>query len=93
MVKKIKLGFVGLTHLGLNYLAASVQKNFSAIGIDVDSKKILKLNKNIVEYEEPNLKKAILKNNKKITFSDNFKNLKKCNLVFISQDVKTSISG
>ena len=28
MIKKIKIGFVGLTHLGLNYLAASAQKNF-----------------------------------------------------------------
>tara|TARA_B110000438_G_scaffold299253_1_gene349077 strand:- start:679 stop:1629 length:951 start_codon:yes stop_codon:yes gene_type:complete len=93
MLKKIKLGFVGLTHLGQTYLAASAQKNFSVVGIDADRKKIIKLKKNIVEYEEPYLKKVILRNNKKITFSDEFKNLKKCNLVFISQDVKTSTTG
>ena len=93
MKYKIKLGFVGLTHLGLNYLAASAQKKFSVTGVDTDSKKVLKLNKNIIEYEEPNLKKVILKNNKNIRFSNDFKNLKKCNLVFISQDVKTSTSG
>ena len=93
MKNEIKLGFVGLTHLGLNYLAASAQKNFSVTGVDINSKKITRLNKNIIEYEEPNLKKVILKNNKNITFSNDFKNLKKCNLVFISQDVKTSISG
>ena len=93
MKNKIKLGFVGLTHLGLNYLAASAQKKFSVTGVDTDSKKVLKLNKNIIEYEEPNLKKVILKNNKNIRFSNDFKNLKKCNLVFISQDVKTSTSG
>ena len=93
MKYKIKLGFVGLTHLGLNYLAASAQKKFSVTGVDTDSKKVLKLNKNIIEYEEPNLKKVILKNKKNITFSNDFKNLKKCNLVFISQDVKTSTNG
>ena len=93
MKYKIKLGFVGLTHLGLNYLAASAQKKFSVTGVDTDSKKVLKLNKNIIEYEEPNLKKVILKNNKNIRFSNDFKKLKKCNLVFISQDVKTSASG
>jgi len=93
MIKKIKLGFVGLSHLGLNYLAASAQKNFSVTGVDINSKKIIKLNKNIIEYEEPNLKKVILRNNKNITFSNDFKNLKKCNLVFISQDVKTSTNG
>lgn len=93
MKNKIKLGFVGLSHLGLNYLAASAQKKFSVTGVDINSKKIIKLNKNIIEYEEPNLKKVILKNKKNITFSNDFKNLKKCNLVFISQDVKTSTNG
>ena len=93
MKNKIKLGFVGLTHLGLNYLAASAQKNFSVTGVDINNKKIIRLNKKIIEYEEPNLKKVILKNNKNIRFSNDFKNLKKCNLVFISQDVKTSASG
>jgi UDPglucose 6-dehydrogenase len=93
MIKKIKIGFVGLTHLGLNYLAASAQKKFSVMGIDTSNKKVIKLNKNIIEYKEPNLKKIILKNKKNITFTHNFKNLKKCNLVFISQDVKTNTSG
>ena len=93
MIKKIKIGFVGLTHLGLNYLAASAQKKFSVMGIDTSNKKVIKLNKNIIEHKEPNLKKIILKNKKNITFTHNFKNLKKCNLVFISQDVKTNMSG
>ena len=61
--------------------------------MDTDSKKVLKLNKNIIKYKGPYLKKVILKNNKNIRFSNDFKNLKKCNLVFISQDVKTNTSG
>jgi len=89
-MKKIKLAFVGLTHLGLNYLAASAQKNFSVIGIDTDNKKVIKLNNDIIEYEEPNLKKLILKNKKNIIFSNDLKKLKKSNLIFISQDVKTN---
>ena len=63
--KKIKLGFVGLTHLGLNYLAASVEKNFSTLGIDSDVKKITNLNNGIIEIKEPSLKKIILNNKKK----------------------------
>ena len=89
-MKKIKLAFVGLTHLGLNYLAASAQKNFSVIGIDTDNKKVIKLNNDIIEHEEPNLKKLILKNKKNIVFSNDLKKLKKSNLIFISQDVKTN---
>ena len=30
MIKKTKLAFVGLTHLGLNYLAASASKKYSS---------------------------------------------------------------
>ena len=40
-MKKIKLAFVGLTHLGLNYLAASAKKN---IIFSNDLKKLKKSN-------------------------------------------------
>ena len=35
----------------------------------------------------------INKNSNKIIFSDNFKNLKSCDLVFISQDIETDKKG
>ena len=93
MIKKTKLAFVGLTHLGLNYLAASASKKYSVLGIDSNKNKIKKLNDNIIEYREPNLKKTILKNKKNIYFSNDFKKLKQCDLVFISEDVKTDLKG
>ena len=34
------IGFVGLSHLGLNYLAATSSKGFKVIGFDFNSKKI-----------------------------------------------------
>ena len=37
-MKNFKIGFVGLSHLGLNYLAASSEKNFNVIGIEPDRK-------------------------------------------------------
>ena len=33
MRKKLSIGYVGLSHLGLNYLAVSAKKNFSIIGV------------------------------------------------------------
>ena len=93
MIKKTKLAFVGLTHLGLNYLAASASKKYSVLGIDLNKNKIKKLNDNIIEYREPNLKKTILKNKKNIYFSNDFKKLKQCDLVFISEDVKTDLKA
>ena len=45
MSKNFKIGFVGLTHLGLNYLAASSEKGFHVEGIDFDKDKIESLKK------------------------------------------------
>ena len=87
------IGFVGLTHLGLNYLAASSEKGFNVIGIDLNNDKINRLKKFDIEYDEPNLKKIIKKNKKKIFFSSNLKDLKDCRIVFISPDVPTDSGG
>ena len=57
MRKNLKVGFVGLTHLGLTYLAASSEKGFKVKGIDLNQNKINKLKKFDIEYKEPNLKK------------------------------------
>ena len=61
MKKNLSIGFVGLTHLGLNYLAASSEKNFKVVGLDLNQNRINKLKKFDIEYNEPNLQKIILK--------------------------------
>ena len=68
MRANLKVGFVGLTHLGLTYLAASSEKGFKVKGIDLNQNKINKLKKFDIEYEEPNLRKTIFQNKKKHTF-------------------------
>ena len=45
MKKNLHIGFVGLTHLGLNYLAASAEKKFKTLGIDLNSSKTNDLKK------------------------------------------------
>ncbi len=89
MTNKPIISFVGLTHLGLNYIAAASKRNFQIFGFDTSKIKIKNLNNGIVEYDEPGLKAIIKKNKKKIKFTDNFKKLKKSKLVFISKDVST----
>ena len=93
MAKKFNIGFVGMSHLGLNYLAATSEKGFSVIGFDNDKDKIHKIKKRTLDLSEPNLWNLINKNSNKIIFSDNFKNLKSCDLVFISQDIETDKKG
>ena len=93
MKKNFKVAYVGLTHLGLNYLAASSEKGFEIVGVDINQNKIDKLNQFKVDYNEPNLQRVILKNKKNIIFSSNLKNIKNCQVVFISQDVSTDKKG
>ena len=92
-MRNLKVGFAGLTHLGLNYLAASAEMGLNVVGLDFDRKKLNKLKDSVIEYKEPNLEEVIRKNKKKIFFTNNLINLKKCHLVFISQDVKTNNTG
>ena len=87
----MSIGYVGLSHFRLNYLI-SAKKNFSIIGVDENRERVKNLNNSIFEHKEPNLNKIIYKH-KKYNFSDDFKKLYKCDLVFISQDVKTDPKG
>ena len=89
----MKIGFVGMTHLGLCQLAACAEKKFDVLGIDTSLEKIKKLNNLDILYDEPFLKKTIKKNLKRIKFSSNFNEIKKLDLVFISLDLKTNKQG
>ena len=89
MFKEKNIAFVGMSHLGLNYLAASVLKKNFVTGFDTNKKLINDLEARQLNHTEPQLAN-ILKNKKKlINFSSNFKKLNKFNLIFISQDVQT----
>ena len=92
-MKDLKIAFVGLSHLGLNYLAASAQKKYSVFGFDNNNKNLKNLVNYVISFKEPNLTNLIKKNKKNIFLTSNFKYLKLCNLVFISEDVKTNKKG
>ena len=89
----MKIGFVGMTHLGLCQLAACAEKKFVVFGFDANFKKIEDLNNFNTPYNEPLLLKTLKKNKKRIKFSSNFNEIKKLDLVFISLDLKTNSQG
>lgn len=89
-MKKYQIGYIGLTHLGLTYLTASVIKNNRVIAFDHDSLKIKKLKKNEFVSTERGLVNKLIGLKKKILFTDNIKLLNKCDMVFISCDIKTN---
>ena len=93
MSKNKNIAFVGMTHLGLNYLAASALKKNYVTGFDVDKKLIYDLKINQINHTEPSLTKILKKKKKLINFSSDMKKLNKFNLVFVSQDVQTDINN
>lgn len=88
-----KIGFVGLSHLGLNYLAATAAKGFQVIGYDNNDHLVNQIQNYTVDYSEPKLKNSLKLNKNKIFFTGEIKYLKKCELIFISQDVKTNLKN
>lgn len=86
MLKKI--GFYGLSHLGLCYSAAFAKKNFKVTAIDENKNKINNLKKNILDIYEKDLLKILKKN--KILYSNKIEALNKSEIVFFTYDVKTN---
>ena len=92
MTKKItinKIGYVGLTHLGINSAVASAELGYNIIWYDGDSKIIEKFIKNISLISEPGLSKLLTKNKKRLNFSNDINYLYNCDIVYISQDIIT----
>lgn len=88
-----KIGFAGLDHLGLSSIVTTADKGFTVIGYHHNAMKISELKKGKISIKEPRLKKLLLKNRKKISFSSNSKSLSECKIVYISLDVYTDASG
>ena len=89
----MKIGFFGMSHLGLNYLAASAARGFKVIGYDTNNSLIKSLNLGTKIFDEPNLFSRIKKDKEKIYFTSELENLRDCSLIFISSDVPTNHKG
>ena len=87
------IGFCGMTHLGISSAIGSISNNFKTICCDQDINLINKLKNNNLNINEPYLKEVLTKNRDLITFTNDFSILKKCDLVYISQDINTNSKG
>jgi len=89
----LKIGFVGLTHLGLVSGAAALVKKSKVIFFDPDIKLTQALNKGIYHIEEPGFSEAIDENKKNATFTSNPEDIKVCDVVYIAPDIPTDDKG
>ncbi len=89
----MKIGFVGLSHLGLCYLAASAFKGCNVIGFTKNKNYYESIKDYKFDIKEKNLIKIIKKNKRRISFTNNILDLNKADLIFISLDVETNANG
>ena len=78
----MKIGFVGMSHLGICHAITAAEKGFTVKCFDESSYKIEQLSKGLIDFFEPSLDKIFKKNKKKINFVNNLIDLKECDLVF-----------
>jgi len=86
----MKIGFLGMSHLGLNYAITSAARGFKVICYDNDPLIIDGLNKQKIVFYEPGLQKLLITNKNKLIFTNKIVDLSTCDLVFVSKDVPTN---
>lgn len=90
---EIKIGYVGLTHLGINSLVAASVRGVRVVGYDSDEELVKKLNNGILSINEPGLQENFNEHKHNMFFSSDPSVLKTCDLVYISADVETDDTG
>ena len=89
-IKAIKIGYIGLSHLGINTAVTTAELGYDVICYDQNIKVIQELKNNSHALKEPFLSELILKNKNRLNFTNELKNLNKCNIVYVSQDIRTN---
>ena len=88
----MKIGFAGLSHLGIIASVVSAAKGCNVIAYG-DYFELKKINLNKIDITEPKLNELYFKNKKKIKFTNRIKDLEKTDIIYISKDVFTDYRG
>lgn len=91
--KKIKIGCVGMTHLGLVHAVAFAEKGFSLICYDQQVSVIDNLQAHQLPVNEPQLDDFVKNNASRLQFTADVNQLTQCDIVFIAYDVPTDDHG
>ncbi len=83
------IGFVGLSHLGINYALATTAKGFEVMAFHPSPELVADLGKGKFPIEEPGLAELFTTNKNRIQFTADAKDLSGCDLVFVALDIKT----
>jgi UDPglucose 6-dehydrogenase len=88
-----RIGFAGMTHLGLNSAAASAEKGFETLCFDPDAALIGRLRVGVLPVEEPDLGALLTKHAGRIEFTSDAAAMQRCDVVYVAPDVPTDDHG
>jgi UDPglucose 6-dehydrogenase len=89
----LTIGFVGMTHLGINSAAASAAHGFRTVCFDPDAELIARLKTAKLPVVEPGLPELLREHGAKLSFASDAAALAQCDLVYIAPDVPTDDAG
>jgi UDPglucose 6-dehydrogenase len=92
-MKKLTIGYAGMTHLGINSAAAAGERGFTVLGYDPNADVIKDLQTGKLHVMEPGLQETINRNRSRVTFTASAADLGRCDVLFISADVPTDGQG
>ena len=84
------IGFVGLSHLGLNYSLATAAKGFDVVGYDPNSALTTRCAAGDFPIQEPGFTELFAQHRSHIRYTSDETALAACDLVFYSLDVSTN---
>jgi len=84
------IGFIGLSHLGLNYSLATAAKGFEVMAFDPDTALVASLQQGRFPIDEPGFNALFAENRARLHYSADPAALAKCDLVFYALDVRTN---
>ncbi len=90
---KPRIGYVGLSHLGICSAVAAAAKGFDTIGFDADRDLVARISNGELPVVEPDLESLIDAGAGKLTFSADPGDLRACDIVYIARDVSTDDDG
>ena len=84
------IGFIGLSHLGLNYSLATAAKGFDVVAYDPDEALATCCATGEFPIEEPGFKELFAANRARVHYTADTGDLAQCDLIFYALDIRTN---
>jgi len=88
-----KIGYAGMTHLGLCSAIGASSKGFDTLGFDTDPALVARIDAGKLPVVEPDLDDLLRDNRVRMSFSADPKALLGCDVVYVAPDVPTDDTG